>query len=194
MQVDPNYTWQSFKADCSPASEVDGTTAKPGSVRVDVTGAIVPIDDLYVVVAPSSSMGNDFTSAAGMSDKDQEIFGKAQGDEQTVLSANNSIHLQNIVNPDVKTYPVPAWPGHMASLIQAKTEPINVSGHFVAEPKGDGTYDFNELQRVVPYKTMQDLTSRSKLPSDTVIVGSPEWDAVAAKMHAAAEATKKPLN
>jgi hypothetical protein len=193
LQIDPNFSWQSFKADCSPITEVNGTTAKPGTLRVDVSGAIAPVEDLFVVVEPSVAVGNDFTSAASMSEQDQAIFGKAQSDEQTVLGANNTIQMQHPVDPTVKKYPVPTWPAHMGSLIQAKTESITVAAQLVAEPKGDGTYAFDTMQRDVPYKSMATLTPRSKLPGDTVLIGSPEWDKVAAEMQSAAAATKQPL-
>ena len=160
LQIDPNFTWQSFKAESSPITEVNGTSAKPGSVRVDVTGAIVPVEDLFVVVTPSVAVGNDFTVASGMSEQDQAIFGKAQSDEQTVLGANSTIQMQHPVDPSVKKYPVPTWPAHMVSLIQAKTEALTVTAQLVAEPNSDGTYAFETMQRDVPYKSMETLTPR----------------------------------
>jgi hypothetical protein len=162
-------------------------------LRIDVTGAIVPAEDLFVVVPTSISMGNDFTNGSVMSEHDQEIFGKAQQDEQTVLGANNTIHLHNIVNPDVKLYPLPPWPANLASLIQAKSESTAVTAQLLAEPNADGTYTCSIMQNRVFYKSMSALTPRSKMPAGTVIVGSPEWDAVAAKMKAAAAATAHPL-
>jgi hypothetical protein len=193
LRIDPNFVWQSFKTESSPIAQLNGTSTKPGSLRVDVTGSIVPGEDLYAVVPTSLSMGNDFTNASSMSEKDQDIFGKAQQNEQTILSANNTIHLHNIVDPNVKLYPVPAWPANLASLIQAKSEPIAVTAHLLAEPNVDGTYACSVMQAVIPYKSMATLTPRSKMPAGTVIVGSPEWDAIAAKMQSAAAATSHPL-
>lgn len=96
--------------------------------------------------------------------------------------------------PTGETDPRSGIPANFAFVVRKKSAGAPVTAKLYAEPDDKGGWTFQTYINSVPaaYGSLMDLTPMRKLPAGTVVIGSPQWDAVVAKYQKAAAAATQP--